>query len=321
VLVASLAGLIGGVLVAVTFLRWLDALAAGVVIAGVVLTAGTLVLDEALIGMLVGRVQLVRNTVFAAGKLALLAACAVAGLSVSATEILGSWVIAAVLSLLAVAVSVRLRAIGGSVRPDFAALRAVRGRAMDHNLLNLALFLPRAALPLVVTVCVSARDNAGFYAAWMIVSVLAMIPMHFATTLFAVSADARSWPAKLRFAVLISAAVGVPLSILVIAERDRLMGAFGPAYVALGAGVLGVLACTYLPMMVRQFYIAVSRVTGRVRPATVVAMGAGAAEIGAAVWGGATGGVLRLSVALLVVTVGEAVVMAPTVLRAMRRPA
>jgi O-antigen/teichoic acid export membrane protein len=316
--VASVVALAGGVVVTLTFLRWLDVIAAAAVIAGVIVTAGTLVLDEALIGMLVGRIQLIRNAVFAGGKLALLAACAVAPFAVSATVIVDTWVLAAVVSLGAVVIAVRRRGIGGSLRPDFARLRSVRGRAMDHNRLNLALFLPRAALPLIVTVCVSARDNAGFYAAWMIVTVLAMIPMHFATTLFAVASDPAALPAKLRVAIGVSLAAGVPLSVLIAVERDRLMALFGPDYVALGAAALGILAAAYVPMMVRQFYIAVSRVTGRIRRATTVALIAGTAEIGAAVWGGLTGGVTRLAVALLVVTVAEALVMAPAVIRATR---
>ena len=53
-----------------------------------------------------------------------------------------------------------MRGMIDSLRPRPALLRG-RGRAtFDHNLLNLATYLPRAALPLVVTAVLSAEANA-----------------------------------------------------------------------------------------------------------------------------------------------------------------
>jgi O-antigen/teichoic acid export membrane protein len=289
-----------------------------VVVLGIVATAGFLVLDEGLVGMLAGGVQLIRNAYFAAGKLALLAACALTPLTVTATGIVGVWVAAAALSLIAVAVSVRRRGLAGSLRPDFGRLRAVRGLAMDHNLLNLALFLPRTVLPLIVALVVSPEANAGFYAAWMIITVLAMIPSHFATALFAVARDPDALRSKVKVALVTSLAVGVPVSLLIAVERDRILAVFGGGYAALGAASLGILALTYVPTVVRQLYIAVSRATGQVRRATRIALGAGAVEVAAAATAGATGGLTRLALALAMVFTLEAAVMAPTVLRAIR---
>jgi O-antigen/teichoic acid export membrane protein len=324
VLVAATIGLVGGLLyVAAAWLLmpWLAApLTVTVLLIGIVVTASTLVLDEGLIGLLAGGVQLIRNAYFSGGKLLLLAAFALAPLAVTATDIVGAWVAAAALSLIAVAVSVRARGLSGSVRPDFGRLRVMRRRAMDHNLLNLALYLPRLVLPLVVTLVVSAQANAGFYTAWMIVTVLAMIPAHFATALFALARDPDLLRAKLKVALLVSLGVGVPLSLVVIAERDRIMSVFGAGYVALGGAALGILATTYVPTVVRQLYIAVSRVTGRLRRATAVALAAGAVEIGASVLGAVAGGVTGLAVALAIVCLAEGAVMAPAVVKALRPP-
>jgi len=324
VLGASVVGLIGGLIYAalaetiIPGLAVVPPVAMGVLVCGVVVTAATLVLDEAMVGLMAGPVQLIRNLYFAGGKLAALAVLGLAPIAVTTSEMLGVWVGAGVLSVGAVAVSVRRRRIGGSIRPDFAGLRSVRKLAMDHNLLNLAMFLPQSALPLVVAVVVSARANAGFYTAWMIITVLAMIPGHFGTALFAVGRDPETLKAKVRVALLASLGIGVPLSILVIAERDTIMGVFGEGYVGLGAAALGILALAYIPIVFRQLYIAVSRATGRIRRATGVALVAGVVELTAVAVGGATGGVTRLSIALSVVLLLEALVMAPAVIRAIR---
>jgi O-antigen/teichoic acid export membrane protein len=318
VLVSAAIGLVGGVIYVAAVDRFHLALGAVVVILAIVVTAGTLVLDEGLIGLLAGRIQLVRNTWFAGGKLVLLGACALAPIAITATDIVGVWLLAAVLSLVAVAVAARAKGLGGSLRPDFARLRSVRGRAMDHNLLNLALYLPRALLPVIVTLVVSAEANAGFYTAWMIVTVLAMIPSHFATALFAVARDVEALRSKVRVALLVSLGLGVPLSLLVAIERDRIMAIFGSGYVALGAAPLGILAMTYVPTVVRQLYVGVSRATGRVRRATAVALTAGLVEVGVAVAAGATGGVDRMAWALAVVFVVEGAVMTPTLVRCLR---
>jgi O-antigen/teichoic acid export membrane protein len=316
VLMSGLIGLAGGLIYAATTARpgW----ASVVVVLAIVVTAGTLVLDEGLIGLLAGRIQLIRNAWFAAGKLILLGACVLAPITVTSADIVGVWLLAALLSLLAVAIAVRARGLSGSLRPDFARLKAVRGRAMDHNLLNLALYLPRAVLPLVVTLVVSAEANAGFYTAWMIVTVLAMIPSHFATTLFAVARDKAGLRSTLRVALLCALGLGVPASLLVVLERDRIMAIFGSDYVALGAAPLGILAMTYVPTVVRQLYIGVSRATGHVRRATGVALVAGAAEVGVAVAAGATGGVVRMAWALAAVFTLEGVVMTPALIASLR---
>jgi hypothetical protein len=171
----------------------------------------------------------------------------------------------------------------------------------------------------IVTLVVSAEANAGFYTAWMIVTVLAMIPSHFATALFAVARDVEALRSKVRVALLVSLGLGVPLSLLVAIERDRIMAIFGGGYVALGAAPLGILAMTYVPTVVRQLYVGVSRATGRVRKATAVALTAGLIEVGVAVAAGATGGVDRMAWALAAVFVVEGAVMTPTLLRCLRR--
>ncbi len=150
-------------------------LAAIVLLVGMSLNAATLVLDEGLVGLLRGRLQLVRNAYFAVGKLALLAVLAVLPVTVTGTGVLATWVGGIVLSVALLLWSQRDKGLPSSLRPDLSLLRGLRRNALDHNLLNLALFLPRTMLPLVVTAVLSTRATAAFYTAWMVLSFLASV--------------------------------------------------------------------------------------------------------------------------------------------------
>ncbi len=158
----------------------------GLLILATCLNAATLVFDEGLIGLMLGHLQLLRNAYFAVGKLVLLALLVFLPLRVTGSEVLATWVGGILLSLPLITFSLRRRGLG-PIRPSLTPLRGLGRSALDHNLLNIALFLPRISLPLMVTAVVSIEANAAFYTAWMVLSFLAMIPGSIATTLFAVA--------------------------------------------------------------------------------------------------------------------------------------
>jgi O-antigen/teichoic acid export membrane protein len=296
-------------------------LASVLLVAGVCLTAVTLVLDDGLIGMLAGPLQLMRNTWFASAKLLLLGVLALLPITLTGTEMLGTWVAGGLVSVVALARAVRRRGMGGSLRPHLSVLRRMRWRAIDHNLLNMALFLPRAALPLVVAVVLSTRATADFYAAWMVVAVLSMIPAHLATTLFATApGDLDALRPKVRMALCVALGLGVPLSLVVAVNARSIMDIFGNEYASAAAGALRILALTYVATVVRQLYVAISRVLGRVRRASAFALLAGAAELVAATVGGRWSGLGGLALLLAGVIVLEAAFMAPAVLAVLRTP-
>ena len=178
---------------------------AGLLVVGVAVSAMAMVLDEGLIGLLAGRLQLLRNAYFAIGKLVILGVLVMLPVAVTGGEVLATWVAGILLSMLLLVFSLRRRGLP-SIRPDLSALRGLGRLAHGHNLLNIAVFLPRTTLPLVVTAVLSTRATAGFYTAWMIFAFLAMVPSTLATTLFAVaagdSATLRSkvqWPCSCRW--------------------------------------------------------------------------------------------------------------------------
>src|SRR5450755_100395 len=129
---------------------------------GVSLTAITLVLDQALIGLLRGELQLWRNGIFALVKLAALFLISlwlsqVTGLSIYATWIIG--MICSLLALLGIAL-VKCGSLRGASRPQWEWLRKLRPAAHKHHILNLTLDAPSLLLPMVVTLTLSATVNA-----------------------------------------------------------------------------------------------------------------------------------------------------------------
>ncbi|MFI5936860.1 lipopolysaccharide biosynthesis protein [Actinoplanes sp. NPDC051494] len=283
---------------------------------GIALNAMTLVLDEALVGLLQGPLQLMRNAWFSVIKLVLLGVLALLPITLTGGQLLLTWVAGMVLSVAVLSRTLRKRRMIDSVRPRVHLLRG-RGRStFDHNLLNLATYLPRAALPLVVIATLSAEANAAFYTAFMVTSFLAMVPGNVALTLFAVaSGDKAALRSKVRVGLAICLAVGLPASLFVALLSGPIMSVFGASYAEAAGTALMILALTYLPFVFHHFFLAISRVQGTVRGAGYFSVLAGAAELVAAWWGGTHGTLTDLVTWVAVVMAVEMVLVAPTVLR------
>ena len=324
---ATLGGLIYVVLAHLAIPGLRDALgstaATVLLIGGIALNAMTLVLDEALVGLLAGPLQLMRNFWFSALKLALLGTLAVLPVTLTGGGLLLTWVAGMVLSAAILGRALRRRGMIDSLRPRLELLRG-RGRAtFDHNLLNLATYLPRAALPLVVTAVLSAEANASFYTAFMVTSFLAMVPGNVALTLFAVaSGDKAALRSKVRMGLAICLALGLPVSIGVAIAARPIMSIFGAQYAGSAGAALTILALTYVPFVFHHFFLAISRVQNRVRGAGIFSVFAGLAELGAAWYGGSRGNLTDLVTAVAIVMALETVLVAPMVLRVvLARPA
>jgi O-antigen/teichoic acid export membrane protein len=284
---------------------------------GVALTAVTLVFDQATIGLLRGGLQLSRNLVFAVAKLLALPAVAFVLHDTFGTGIMLSWVVGTAVSLLPVVTWLRFS--GGPVlpRPDWGVLRRLGKTTLAHNWLNLAITVPQPLIPVLVTVVVSPSANAAFYAAWMLVAFLYIVPAHLATVLFAVAAAAPKEVArKLRFSLRMSLFIGLPgMAALALASRTAL-SIFGAGYARTATFPLLLLIIGYLPNIPKTHFIAVCRAAGKIPRAAAVLSTAAAMEVTAAAVGGAFGGLKGLSLALLGVYLLEGLVTAPTVFRA-----
>ena len=283
---------------------------------GVVLSGMTFVFDQATIGLLRGGLQLSRNLAFAFAKLLVLPATAIFLHNEFGAGISLSWVTGIAVSLLPVAI--RLRFTGAPIlpRPDWGVLRELGKTALAHNWLNLAIGVPGALIPVLVTVVVSPSASAAFYAAWMLASFLFFIPAHLSTVLFAVAAaDPEALTEKLRFALRVALWIGLPAMAALCLGAHLVLSMFGAGYADAATLPLWLLVICYLPSIPKCYYIAVCRAAGKLSRAAVVLATFAAAEVAAAAVGGASGGLIGLSYALLGVSLLEALVTTPAVVR------
>jgi O-antigen/teichoic acid export membrane protein len=283
-------------------------------IAGSALTGATLVLDQALLGTIGGSLQLWRNAAFSVVKLAALAGLAAAWHDQFGTSILVAWVAGIALSLVPVSVLLRRRGMRLAARPEWRLLRGLGREGVRNTWLNNMLQAPVLAMPMIVTGMLSAADGGAFYVASTVVMVAVMLPFHFTTALYAASAaDPRGLAAKLRFSLRISVLIGLAAVPLVIVSAHLLLRLFGAGYAARAAVPLELLIMGYFGSVLKNHYIALCRISGRITQAGIYATVSTAARFGAAVAGAMTGGLVGLSIALLLVMTAEGIVVIPPI--------
>ena len=283
----------------------------------VALTAIGFVLDQALVGLLRGGLQLIRNLVFAIGKLVVLAGAAVSGVMGGLTIVV-AWAAGEVLSLAALAALVP-RPRRAAADADWAGLRDMRGEAMAHHVLNLARFAPSLLMPIIVTVLFSAESTAIFYVAYLLAAAVQPIGSSATFTLYAVARrDPEHLGRQIRMTLALSFAGAIPaIAILWLAGR-MLLGVFGADYAAEATELVWVLALLALPLIVKDHWIALIRIGGRVKQGAVLTVLAMVAEIVGAVGGALVGGLDGLAAGWLVAVAGMAVLQSPSVIHALR---
>ena len=284
---------------------------------GCSLTGALLVFDDGTIGLLRGGVQLWRNMAVSAMKLAALPLAAVVlhydfGVGLSLAYVIGT--------LGSIIPASIMLARGGSklfYRPDWLSLRRLFPVAVSHNWLNLAMATPSRIIPIVVTVVVGGKLSAVFYVAWMISSLLFMVPVHLGTVLFALaSASPQVVAEKLRFVLRVSLLIGLPVMAVLAIGAHFMLNIYNPFFAQLGTLPLWLLIIGYIPQMPRAQFIAVSRATNRVGQAAGLVCFFACCEVASIYIGGKFGGLNGLSFAYLGVLIIEGLVTAPTVLRA-----
>jgi O-antigen/teichoic acid export membrane protein len=284
---------------------------------GTSLTGATLVFDEGTIGMLRGGIQLWRNMAMSGIKLAALPIAAVLLHDKFGVGLSLAYVIGIAGSMFPAIIMLRR---GGSrivQRPDWQSLRRLLPVAINHNWLNLAMATPSRIIPIIVTVVVGPTDSAVFYVAWMISSLLFMVPVHLGTVLFALaSASPEVVAEKLRFVLRISLMIGLPVMVALAISAHFMLGIYNPVYAKYGTVPLWLLIIGYIPQMPRAQFIAVSRASGKVGKAAGLICFFALCEFTSIFVGGKYGGLNGLSFAYLGVLAMEGLITAPTVLRA-----
>ena len=313
----------GYVLTAPLLSEHLGALGAGVVgpatfVAGVALTAFTLVLDQACIGLHRGGLQFWRNTVFSAVKLALLPLGLLLDPGLGALAVYGVWLLGNVVSLVTFLGHARRGGLRPRLRPEWTLLRALRGTALTHHWLNLASQAPRLALPVMVAGVLSPELNAAFYAALLIVGFATIVPAHFATALFALSkGDDEVLAVEAHQTLRLSAAVSGASAAFFALTAGPILSLLGDGYGVATASMV-ILGLTTMPFAIKVHYAAVCRVQGKlVRCAWVMTAG-GIVEITFSYVGARLGGLAGVGTGWLLALVLESLVLWPAVARAAR---
>ncbi|MGQ0574893.1 MAG: lipopolysaccharide biosynthesis protein [Pseudonocardia sp.] len=286
---------------------------------GVALTAATLVLDSACVGLLRGGLQFWRNLAFALAKLGLLAAFAALVHGAGGDAILTAWVVGIGMSVLVVAGIARRTGPRLRLEVRWSVVRCLPRRAGAHNVLNLALEVPHLAMPVVATAAVSATAGAGFYAAWMIVSFLFVVPFHLGLVVYALgTGDERSLRDQARFTLRLCLAGGLAAVPVVWLAAPHVLGLFGPTYAA-ATPALRLLALAYFPMVVLAHYVAVARARGTVARAAWIICAGTTGQVLAAVAGAQLAGVTGLATGVLLAVWAEALLVVWPVIGVVRR--
>jgi O-antigen/teichoic acid export membrane protein len=287
---------------------------------GVCVTALSLVLDNALVGLLRGGLQLLRNAVQAVGKLGLLAVAGLALAAESETVIVGAWVIATLASLGVAAALPRLLAPSDEGwRPRWSVLLEVKGTALRHHALNVVIQAPFLLMPLVAAVQVSAVVAGYFYAAFMTATFLFILPLSLTTALYALSNPERTIvTTTLRHTFGFSVVIATLGAGTLVLCAPFILRMFGAAYEDGATSSLRVLALAVFPLIVKNHYVTINRVRRRMGRTALFFTVMGAIEIAAASIGAAMNGLLGLSVAWVLAVCFEAIFMLPTVIGALR---
>jgi O-antigen/teichoic acid export membrane protein len=228
---------------------------------GVGLTSSGQILDEALLGILRGPLQLWRNALFSVLKLGLLIALGLSSLNgAGSIGLFGTWVLALAGSFGLLALTMRVQGIRVLIKPDFAHLWTVRRLAFGHHAINLAYLGTGSILPLMVTAMFGVKLNASFYNAWMLTGFGFVVPYALATVLHAMSAaNIKALAIRLRSSVGVSSLIVTAYGLLLFFGAQSILGAFGKNYLGAAVG-LQIMAFALLPMVIKTHFMTLGRI-------------------------------------------------------------
>jgi O-antigen/teichoic acid export membrane protein len=293
--------------------------AAAVVFAiGVALTALTFVLDQSLIGLLKGGLQLRRNIVFTLVKLLALIPVAAVVADAGSQWIYGTWTLGIAVSLVVMVRFYRNRE-GDSLRPNFTLLKDMRVHAITHHAVNVALRTPELALPIVVVTFLSASANASFYIAYMITGFMFFVPLSLSTVLYAVgSGESERLASRFRLTVYVSLGFGVISNLVLLVLGTPLLEIFGASYASEASSTLHVLALDIFPSTILTHYVALRRIERRLATALPVIWGGALLQVGGGIIGALLGSLVGVAIGWVAGATIEAMIMGPEVLRALK---
>jgi len=284
---------------------------------GVGVTAATVVLDQGLVGFLLGQLQFGRNAAFAIAKLLLILAFSLLGRDRGGLLIYALWLAGNVLSLAPLLVAALRRGkLNRRGLPRWKLLRVLGLSGLKHHALNLSLRAPGLALTLVVAATLSAAATAYFYTAWMIASFGFAASSALATTLYAVgSGPPGQMSHRVRFTVGLDLLAAVLFAAGLGVGAPLVLQFFGGAYANAAGTCLRILGLGLFPYVVKDHYATIERAKGRTLHAASLVAAGGAAEVAGAALGAHAAGLNGLAVGWEIALIAEALAMLPSVLQ------
>ncbi|MDP9404116.1 MAG: hypothetical protein M3P85_12510 [Actinomycetota bacterium] len=299
--------------------------------------AATAICDAACVARRRSRGMLVRATAHSVGKLAILAAGVLLVPGPSATTaagvILAAWALPGLASSVAAFRWLNRGAPGEATRSHpptligrlcrhatdvVDAVRSLPG-LRHHHLAAIAGPLPSLALPFLIAVRLSSTDAAHFSVTWAVGSLCMMVSPAVSSALLI---EARHQPETMArraraAAGITGALLAVPVAVLVVAG-DRVLGVFGPSYVA-GYVLLVAIVASALPDGVTNIAIAVLRARGRFASVTVLNVAMAVIALAVAWFGAPRFGLLAAGLGWVAAQTGGAVGVAVAALLARTR--
>jgi O-antigen/teichoic acid export membrane protein len=286
-------------------------------------TATGAVLDDALLGLGRGPLQIFRNAFGSVLRLLGLAVLALAGFR-TGEALLTTWTLSIVIALAVTLVALRLGRMGpwrAPLRARASEARAYLREARSHHTLNLILQSAAYLLPVLAAVVATPVDMAYFNSARLISAAVLTVPFMLTIALFASTAHDAS---LLRERVRRTVPLGLGLSGLCIAGTvvvgPFLMRVYGEAYGDEGTKYLILLVLAGPLLVVKDHYVAIQRIRGELGAASRWIAAGTVLEMATALGGGLLSGLTGLCVGWLIGLALEAVAMAPQVVRHMRAP-
>lgn len=284
--------------------------------AGVSFSAITLVLDQALIGILEGKLQFWRNAIFAAAKLILLF---VAGLYISqktGMTVYSAWTMGMILSVAMLFIYTLFKNgwRGKAYLPRWDILRKLGRAALEHHMLNLIIMVPTQLLPVLVVMLLSAKMNAWFYVSWMLANFVFVIPTSLSMVLHAMNAaEQATLSQRARMTIALSFVACFMIVAVLYLETQPVLGVFGLGYVQNATWCLRILLLVAFPDIVKNHYISFCRIYDRIGQAMLGLLIGGTLELGGAVVGAQLGGLEGLCLGWLAASIIQGLYMSPLV--------
>jgi O-antigen/teichoic acid export membrane protein len=225
--------------------------------------------DAALVGLRRAVLVPLENALYGAVKLGMLVALASTD---SPWSLFVAWTVpAAVLALGINFVLFRRLLTADESRGDSPSKPALARFAVGQHAVAVMAALPDYLVPLLIIGLLSDKDNAYYYAAWTIGFSARLLAVNMANALTVEGAYDRQAIRRLtRTVSKLSAAVLVPVVVVMLVATEQILSLFGARYGGEAAGVLRYFALSLIPFTLVSFVVAIERVRERVRGALVI---------------------------------------------------